>query len=305
MSTTRSPPSRASSRSRPSSRSCSSAARSCTRSCPATPQGRSNYRLAAIRPAQIGLDDDNVTAFVDRIAEESGEFLQIVNYNLRDSQYAIAGTVRGLEVLEEDITRRREEFGGKAAYILVPGIDVPFHSTVLRDGVPDFRDRLTELLPTTIDPAILAGRYVPNLVPKPFSLDRAFLQEIADLVPSEPLNAVLADFATWSAKPGELCRVVLIELLAWQFASPVRWIETQDLLFCRDGVSVSSASSRSVSVRPPRWPTSRRRRSSCRVASADPSRCSTSSATAPRSSRPTRRSSSRRTRTSLPRRPRA
>lgn len=203
---------------------------------PRDAEGRSNYRLAAIRPAQIGLNDDNVTAYVDRIAEESGEFLQIVNYNLRDSQYAIAGTVRGLDVLEEDITRRREEFGGKAAYILVPGIDVPFHSTVLRDGVPDFRDRLTELLPTTIDPAILAGRYVPNLVPKPFSLDRAFLQEIADLVPSEPLNAVLADFATWSAKPGELCRVVLIELLAWQFASPVRWIETQDLFFGELGV---------------------------------------------------------------------
>ncbi|MEV7395791.1 fatty acid synthase subunit beta domain-containing protein [Aeromicrobium sp. NPDC092404] len=198
--------------------------------------GRSDYRLAAIRPAQIGLDDDNVTAYVDRIAEESGEFLQIVNYNLRDSQYAIAGTVRGLEVLEEDITRRREAFGGKAAYILVPGIDVPFHSTVLRDGVPDFRDRLTELLPATIDPAILEGRYVPNLVPKPFSLDRAFLQEIADLVPSEPLDAVLADFASWSAKPGELCRIVLIELLAWQFASPVRWIETQDLLFGELGV---------------------------------------------------------------------
>lgn len=193
--------------------------------------GRSDYRLAAIRPSQIGLTDDDVTAYVDGIAETSGEFLQIVNYNLRDSQYAIAGTVRGLEILEADIARRRAEHGGKAAFILVPGIDVPFHSTVLRDGVPDFRDRLTELLPTSIDPEILAGRYVPNLVPRPFSLDRAFLQEIADLVPSEPLDAVLADFATWSAKPGELCRVVLIELLAWQFASPVRWIETQDLLF--------------------------------------------------------------------------
>ncbi|MGA8987395.1 fatty acid synthase subunit beta domain-containing protein [Aeromicrobium sp.] len=193
--------------------------------------GRSDYRLAAIRPAQIGLTDDDVTAYVDGVAESSGEFLQIVNYNLRDSQYAIAGTVRGLEVLEADIAKRRAQFGGKAAYILVPGIDVPFHSTVLRDGVPDFRDRLTELLPTSIDPDILTGRYVPNLVPRPFSLDRAFLQEIADLVPSEPLDAVLADFAGWTDHPGELCRLVLIELLAWQFASPVRWIETQDLLF--------------------------------------------------------------------------
>ncbi|WP_290513023.1 type I polyketide synthase [Aeromicrobium sp.] len=193
--------------------------------------GRSDYRLAAIRPSQIGLDDSNVRAFVDGTAEQSGEFLQIVNYNLRDSQYAIAGTVRGLEVLEAAVTRRRAEFGGKAAFILVPGIDVPFHSTVLHSGVPDFRERLEELLPASIDPSILAGRYVPNLVPKPFSLDREFLQEIADLVPSEPLNAVLSDFASWSDRPGELCRIVLIELLAWQFASPVRWIETQDLLF--------------------------------------------------------------------------
>ncbi|WP_396046766.1 acyltransferase domain-containing protein [Aeromicrobium sp. UC242_57] len=193
--------------------------------------GRSNYRLAAIRPSQIGLNDSNVTAFVDGVAAETGEFLQIVNYNLKDSQYAIAGTVKGLEVLEKRVNKRREEFNGKGAFILVPGIDVPFHSTVLHGGVPDFRDRLTELLPVTIDPAILAGRYVPNLVPRPFTLERAFLQEIADLVPSEPLNAVLADYASWASRPGELCRVVLIQLLAWQFASPVRWIETQDLFF--------------------------------------------------------------------------
>jgi fatty acid synthase len=193
--------------------------------------GRSDYRLAAIRPSQIGLTDDDVTAFVDGIAADSGEFLQIVNYNLRDSQYAIAGTVRGLEVLEGEVTRLRALHGGKAAFILVPGIDVPFHSTVLHGGVPDFRARLEELLPPTIDPAILTGRYVPNLVPRPFSLDRAFLQEIADLVPSQPLDDVLAAYADWASRPGELCRVVLIELLAWQFASPVRWIETQDLLF--------------------------------------------------------------------------
>ena len=36
---------------------------------PRDAEGRSNYRLAAIRPSQIGLNDDNVTAYVDRIAE--------------------------------------------------------------------------------------------------------------------------------------------------------------------------------------------------------------------------------------------
>ena len=28
--------------------------------------------------------------------------------------------------------------------------------------------------------------------------------------------------------------ILIIELLAWQFASPVRWIETQDLLFTEE-----------------------------------------------------------------------
>ena len=199
-------------------------------------KGRSNYRLAAIRPSQLGLDDDLVADFVTAVATENDEFLEIVNYNLRGSQYAIAGTIRGLEALEREVNRRREEFGGRSAFILVPGIDVPFHSSVLRSGVPDFRNRLDELLPAHIDPDILTGRYVPNLVPKPFSLEREFVQEIADLVPSEPLNEVLADFDTWAANPGALCRTLLIELLAWQFASPVRWIETQDLLFGAAGI---------------------------------------------------------------------
>ncbi|WP_027505497.1 type I polyketide synthase [Rhodococcus sp. UNC23MFCrub1.1] len=198
---------------------------------PRDAKGRSQYRMAAIRPSQVGLADDDVIGFVESIGERTGEFLQVVNLNLRGSQYAIAGTVAGLEELEREIDRRRAEFGGKRAFILVPGIDVPFHSTVLRGGVDDFRARLLELLPETIDPSILVGRYIPNLVPRLFTLDRDFVQEIADLVPSEPLADVLGLWDDWAARPADLCRVILTELLAWQFASPVRWIETQDLLF--------------------------------------------------------------------------
>ena len=198
---------------------------------PRDAEGRSDYRLAAIRPSEAGLADDEVAEFVTGVAERSGEFVEIVNYNLRGSQYAIAGTVRGLAALEREVDARRNAVGGKRAFILVPGIDVPFHSTVLRPGVPAFRERLEQLLPADIDPDILVGRYIPNLVPRLFNLGRDFITEIAELVPSEPLRAVLAEFDHWSSRPSELCRVVLIELLAWQFASPVRWIETQDLLF--------------------------------------------------------------------------
>jgi fatty acid synthase len=197
--------------------------------------GRSNYRLAAIRPSQIDLDDADMPAFIEEISERTAEFLQIVNYNLRGSQYAIAGTVRGLEVLEEEVEKRREISGGKRSFILVPGIDVPFHSSVLRLGVADFRRSLERVMPRDQDPDLIVGKYIPNLVPRPFTLDRDFIQEIRDLVPAEPLDEILADYDTWrNDKPRELCRKVVIELLAWQFASPVRWIETQDLLFIEE-----------------------------------------------------------------------
>ncbi len=193
--------------------------------------GRSNYRLAAIRPSQIELADDDVADFVAAIAERTGEFIQIVNYNLRGSQYAIAGTVAGLKALEKEVEERRERVGGKPAYILVPGIDVPFHSSELHAGVADFRARLDSLLPTTIDPSVLVGRYIPNLVPRLFTLDRDYVAEVAEYVDAPVLREALENWDDWEADPARLGRELLIELLAWQFASPVRWIETQDLLF--------------------------------------------------------------------------
>src|SRR5262249_58776220 len=81
-------------------------------------------------------------------------------------------------------------------------------------------------------PAVLLGRYTPSRAPRPFSLDRDFIQETRDRVPAEPLDEILADYDTWRReRPAEMARKIVIELLAWQFASPVRWIETQDLLF--------------------------------------------------------------------------
>lgn len=198
---------------------------------PRDAQGRSDYRMAAIRPSQMGIADADVVDWVAGVARESGEFIEIVNYNLAGSQYALAGTTAGCEALEKAVERELEVSGGKNAFILVPGIDVPFHSTVLRGGVPEFRATLDELIPHDIDISVLVGRYIPNLVPRLFSLERDFVQEIADLVPADSLAEVLADWDAWAVTPTRLGRLLLVELLAWQFASPVRWIETQELLF--------------------------------------------------------------------------
>ncbi|MBT1164774.1 DUF1729 domain-containing protein [Bifidobacterium felsineum] len=198
-------------------------------------QGRSNYRMGALRPNQFGVDDAHVKEYVESVAKKSGEFLQIVNYNLAGQQYAIAGTIAGLKALKADAARRVAEYGGKPAFMLVPGIDVPFHSTLLRKGVPEFRDKLDALLPQYIDyRGRLVGRYIPNLVATPFEMTKEFAAKILEVVPSERIKAALDDPAVWdsyAADDQKLGRLLLTELLSWQFASPVRWIETQALLF--------------------------------------------------------------------------
>lgn len=198
-------------------------------------QGRSNYRMGALRPNQFGVDDAHVKEYVESVAKASGEFLQIVNYNLAGQQYAIAGTIAGLKALKEDANRRAREAGGKPAFMLVPGIDVPFHSTLLRKGVPEFRDKLDALLPQHIDyRGRLVGRYIPNLVAAPFEMTREFAAKILEVVPSERIREALDNPTVWDAYAADdqkLGRLLLTELLSWQFASPVRWIETQALLF--------------------------------------------------------------------------
>lgn len=207
-------------------------------------QGRSNYRMGALRPNQFGVDDDGVNAYVEGISKQTGEFLQIVNYNLAGQQYAIAGTIKGLKALAQDSTKRAKEYGGKPPFMLVPGIDVPFHSKLLRKGVPEFRDKLDSLLPAHIDYSVLVDRYIPNLVACPFELTREFAQKILDVVPSERIEAALEDETTWKSYAEDeqkLGRLLLTELLSWQFASPVRWIETQALMFAdraRGGLGV-------------------------------------------------------------------
>ncbi len=189
--------------------------------------GLSNYALAALRPNKMGLTADNVFDYVASVSEASGEFLEIVNYNLAGLQYAVAGTQAGLAALRADVENRAP---GQRAFIMIPGIDVPFHSSKLRDGVGAFREHLDSLIPAELDLDVLVGRYIPNLVARPFELTEEFVASMAEVVESTYVNEILADFKAASANKQKLARTLLIELLAWQFASPVRWIETQDLL---------------------------------------------------------------------------
>ena len=195
--------------------------------------GQSLYGLAALRPHKMGMSAGEAFAHVARVAAETGEFLELVNHNIDGRQYAVAGTKTGLDALASDAERRAP---GQRAVIPIPGIDVPFHSSRLVGGVADFRAHLNALIPEEINLDVLVGRYIPNLVARPFALSREFVESIAEVVDSEPIEEILADFDGAMACPARLGRTLLIELLAWQFASPVRWIETQDLLLGGLGV---------------------------------------------------------------------
>ena len=139
--------------------------------------------------------------------------------------------MRGLEALEAEVERRRELSGGRRSFILVPGIDVPFHSRVLRVGVAEFRRSLERVMPRDTDPDLIIGRYIPNLVPRPFTLDRDFIQEIRDLVPAEPLDEILADYDTWRReRPGEMARKSSSS--CWPGSSPARFAGSKPRTCC-------------------------------------------------------------------------
>jgi len=86
-----------------------------------------------------------------------------------------------------------------------------------------------------LDPSFLERVYIPNLVASPFTVNKGYAELIYNRTSSPRLSKVLRkwDEERWGApeQRQKLAWVILVELLSYQFASPVRWIETQDLFF--------------------------------------------------------------------------
>ena len=82
--------------------------------------------------------------------------------------------------------------------MLVPGIDVPFHSTLLRKGVPEFRDKLDALLPAYIDyRGRLVDRYIPNLVATPFEMTQGIRRQ-------DPRSRAVRAYQGRARRPGRV-----------------------------------------------------------------------------------------------------
>lgn len=75
------------------------------------------------------------------------------------------------------------------ATIPLQGIDVPFHSSHLRPGVAEWREFLLRRVRVeNIRPDDLLGKFVPNLMGRPLSLDREYIAEARKLTGSDILQ---------------------------------------------------------------------------------------------------------------------
>ncbi|KAF4816661.1 Fatty acid synthase subunit beta [Colletotrichum siamense] len=200
--------------------------------------GRSNYSMCAINPSRISktFNEEALQFVVNSIAEETGWLLEIVNYNIANMQYVAAGDLRALDTLtgvtnflkqqkidieemrsniEEAKDALKEIIKGCAeatlkkptplelqrgfATIPLRGIDVPFHSTFLRSGVKPFRSFLLKKInKTTIDPAKLVGKYIPNVTAKPFALTKEYFEDVYKLTNSPKIASILANWEQYT-----------------------------------------------------------------------------------------------------------
>ncbi|MDF3819661.1 DUF1729 domain-containing protein [Leptospira sp. 96542] len=191
-------------------------------------EGRSSYAMSVVLGNRhVGLNEEKIIEIVNEAKAESGLHLEVVNYNIRDKQYSVTGHIQALELLE---AKCKKFARGKKTTIRLEGIDVPFHSRILISGVDEFRKTLQANIGSELPLMELDGRYIPNLIAKPFSLSDEFLHQIITKTGSQVI-ANLLKFSPKERDSNESRRLVLIELLAFQFAMPVQWIETQETLF--------------------------------------------------------------------------
>ncbi|KAJ2908387.1 fatty acid synthase alpha subunit Lsd1, partial [Coemansia aciculifera] len=236
-------------------------------------QGYSQFGMVAVDPSRLGsvVDKDILSLVIKCICDCSKGLLEIVNYNVRDSQYVVAGTLHQLAVLrlvldavaeqgaspptDDDWQAHIARIASRVlaepidnqpvrgrATVPLPGIDVPFHSSQLLPGVDEFRSLLLgKIQPENIDYSALHLRYIPNLTAVPFEVSREYFSLVHSITQSPVAAGVLEEWSDdtsmdSSDKVARLTATLLVELLAYQFASPVQWIDTQDVLIGKFGV---------------------------------------------------------------------
>ncbi|KAL4784879.1 acyl transferase domain-containing protein [Aspergillus varians] len=189
---------------------------------PRDENGRTDYAMMAVDPSRIGPEftEHGLLQLVQLIGAGTGQLLEVVNHNIESKQYVCAGHVQSLWVLghacdelsrsttpnspdivkecinrhfpnRKSVTNQTTLLRGRAT-IPLPGVDIPFHSQMLRGHIDDYRQYLRRHLRLSdIKAEDFVGRWVPNVVGKPFSLDSEYIRLVQEVTTSQPLQDLL------------------------------------------------------------------------------------------------------------------
>ncbi|KAI1116769.1 acyl transferase domain-containing protein [Nemania sp. NC0429] len=185
--------------------------------------GRSGYGMVAVDPSRMGKGcrEEHILEIIEAIVACTGLPLEMVNLNVKGQQYVCAGDKRCLDLLKrvaDELHGDRVSSPGRIindlvskhapsvtaaiandviltrgkATIPLKGIDVPFHSSLLARMAGAFRHTLTNSIERDgVRPHELVGRWIPNVVGKPFAIDAEYVQLVARLTGSSRIEALL------------------------------------------------------------------------------------------------------------------
>jgi fatty acid synthase subunit beta len=87
------------------------------------------------------------------------------------------------------------------ATVPLVGVDVPFHSSLLRPRMDAFRRVLQESLNLDrVSPQRLVGKYIPNITGSPFSISKEYFESVYEITKSETLKDVLDNWDGWQER---------------------------------------------------------------------------------------------------------
>ncbi|KAI8318418.1 fatty acid synthase beta subunit, partial [Martensiomyces pterosporus] len=142
-------------------------------------QNRSQFGMVAVDPSRVGsgFDENALALVVETIRTQAQGLLEIVNYNVKGSQYVALASTGGAPLKR-----------GRATVPLA-GIDVPFHSTQLAPGVEPFREYLlSKIDPSSADYSTLHNHYIPNLTGLPFEVSQDYFKLVHNLTESPAIG---------------------------------------------------------------------------------------------------------------------
>ncbi|KAL4865130.1 hypothetical protein BDV12DRAFT_200413 [Aspergillus spectabilis] len=189
---------------------------------PRDSNGRTDYGMMAVDPSRVRSDfsEGDLVDLVQAVSKETGLLLEIVNHNIQSRQYVCAGHIRALcmmrnicddlsqiaaldsaKLIKELIDRHvcnAQSANNQApltrgrATIPLAGVDIPFHSQMLRGHIDDYRQYLRRHLRISdVKPEELVGRWVPNVVGLPFAVDTGYVRLVQEVTKSQPLRELL------------------------------------------------------------------------------------------------------------------